>query len=166
MPYRLGFRRSVGPRRRYVSFPCGDRPGPADGVRGGEDAPRRPHNGLWPHGARSVAVREDRQGPQDSPGGRPRLRQPQLERSMEVVSRRRRGRGEGSVYRRKDGSWCGILTVGWSPEGKQLRRYIYRSDKTALLEALDKLRADLRSGLPIDSPRMNLADFLARWLAN
>ena len=80
------------------------------------------------------------------------------------MSRRRRGRGEGSVYRRKDGSWCGILTVGWSPEGKQLRRYIYRSDKTAVLEALDKLRADLRSGLPIDSPRMNLADFLARWL--
>lgn len=80
------------------------------------------------------------------------------------MRRRRRGRGEGSIYRRKDGSWCGILTVGWSPEGKQLRRYVYRADKTAALEALDKLRADLRSGLPIDSPRMSLADYLARWL--
>ena len=31
------------------------------------------------------------------------------------MSRRRRGRGEGSVYRRKDGSWCGILAVELTP---------------------------------------------------
>jgi integrase len=33
-----------------------------------------------------------------------------------------------------------------------------------VLEALDKLRTDLRVGLPIDTPRMTLADFLTRWL--
>lgn len=80
------------------------------------------------------------------------------------MSRKRRGRGEGSIYKRKDGLWCGILTIGWSPEGKQMRRYIYRTEKAAVLDALDKLRADLRSGLPIDPTRMVVSDFLARWL--
>lgn len=80
------------------------------------------------------------------------------------MSRKRRGRGEGAVFPRKDGSWCGILTVGWSPEGKQLRKYVYRRDKAAVLEALDKMRSDLRNGLPIDAPKMKLADFFGRWL--
>ncbi len=80
------------------------------------------------------------------------------------MSRRRRGRGEGSIYRRPDGSWCGILTVGWSPEGKQVRRYVYRAGRAAVVEAVDKLRADLRSGLHIDTPRMTLGEFLSRWL--
>ncbi len=36
---------------------------------------------------------------------------------------KRRGRGEGSIYRRKDGSWVAQYTVG------DKRRYIYGKTK-------------------------------------
>lgn len=36
----------------------------------------------------------------------------------------RRGKNEGSVYRRKDGKWVGQVTVGYHPDtGKPIRKY-------------------------------------------
>ncbi len=82
--------------------------------------------------------------------------------------RRRRGRGEGSVYPRKqDGKaigWVGAVTLGYTEQGKQRRRWVYGKTKGDVLEKLDRLRADQRSGLPVDPPRERLAEFLRRWL--
>jgi hypothetical protein len=38
---------------------------------------------------------------------------------------RRRGRGEGSIYRRKDGLWVGAITVGYTSTGRQKRLVVY-----------------------------------------
>lgn len=36
----------------------------------------------------------------------------------------RRGKNEGSVYRRKDGKWVGQVTVGYHPDtSKPIRKY-------------------------------------------
>ena len=38
----------------------------------------------------------------------------------------RRGKNEGSVYRRKDGKWVGQVTTGYRPDnGKPIRQYRY-----------------------------------------
>ena len=37
---------------------------------------------------------------------------------------RRRGHGEGSVYRRSDGRWVAVLDLGWRG-GKRSRKYFY-----------------------------------------
>ena len=42
----------------------------------------------------------------------------------------RRGKNEGSVYRRKDGKWVGQVTVGYKPDdGKPIRKYTYTSNR-------------------------------------
>ena len=42
----------------------------------------------------------------------------------------RRGKNEGSVYRRKDGKWVGQVTVGYRPDnGKPIRKYTYANTR-------------------------------------
>ena len=44
----------------------------------------------------------------------------------------RRGKNEGSVYRRKDGKWVGQVTVGYHPDtGKPIRKYTYANTREA-----------------------------------
>jgi integrase len=80
--------------------------------------------------------------------------------------RKRRGRGEGGVYKRADGTWCGSISLGFGGNGKRRRRVVYGSTKREVLEKLDGLRQDARQGLPITSERLTLAAFLDRWLEN
>ena len=45
---------------------------------------------------------------------------------LRKVKTARRGKNEGSVYRRKDGKWVGQVTTGYrSDNGKPIREYIY-----------------------------------------
>jgi hypothetical protein len=50
--------------------------------------------------------------------------------------------GDGSLYRRKDGRWCGQLSVG----GKRL--YVYGRSRREALMRLAALRERARQGLP------------------
>jgi integrase len=50
---------------------------------------------------------------------------------------RRRGRGEGSIYRRKGGLWVGAITVGYTPTGRQRRLVVY--GKTRPVKLAEKL---------------------------
>ncbi|WP_237738174.1 MULTISPECIES: hypothetical protein [unclassified Caldicellulosiruptor] len=38
---------------------------------------------------------------------------------------KKRGNNEGSIYRRKDGLWCGQITIGRDENGRQKRQYFY-----------------------------------------
>jgi len=78
--------------------------------------------------------------------------------------KRRRGNGEGGVYRRDDGQWCASVTIGYDEVGKRRRRVVYGSTKAAALEKLAKLQADAVSGTLIETERITVAVFLKRWL--
>ena len=42
----------------------------------------------------------------------------------------RRGKNEGSVYKRNDGKWVGQVTVGYRPDnGKPIRKYFYANTR-------------------------------------
>jgi len=41
----------------------------------------------------------------------------------------RRGNGEGGIHQRKDGRWCGQVTIGYDEQGKQLRKTFYGSKR-------------------------------------
>src|SRR3954470_13035122 len=72
----------------------------------------------------------------------------------------KRGNGEGSVYQRADGQWCGSVSL---QNGK--RRTLYGRTRK---EAADKLAAALRDaqqGIPIPLERQTLGQFLDTWLA-
>jgi integrase len=71
---------------------------------------------------------------------------------------KRRGRGEGSIYRRKDGLWVAQYTVG------EKKRYVYGRTRKDVATKLSKAIADRDSGLVYDSENLKLANYLDRWL--
>ncbi|MEP6658842.1 MAG: tyrosine-type recombinase/integrase [Acidimicrobiales bacterium] len=79
---------------------------------------------------------------------------------------RRRGHGEGSIYRRaEDGLWVGYITLG-SESGKQVRRYVSARTRSAAIEKLQALQSALGAGASTVSSRVTVAAFLERWLAD
>jgi integrase len=71
---------------------------------------------------------------------------------------RRRGRGEGSIYRRKDGRYVGQYEVN----GK--RRSFYGKTRKAVAAKLNKTIADRDAGLVFDAKGLTVANYLDRWL--
>ena len=71
----------------------------------------------------------------------------------------KRGAGEGSIYRRKDGRWAAVLTV---EAGR--RRFLYAKTRQ---EAAGRLREALRlrsHGVPLPDERVTVGQFMERWL--
>lgn len=78
----------------------------------------------------------------------------------------RRGKNEGSVYRRKDGKWVGQVTVGYHPDtGKPIRKYTYANtrEEAAHWIALT-LVSETSKAVPSLVSELLLKDFLHRWL--
>jgi len=78
----------------------------------------------------------------------------------------RRGKNEGSVYRRKDGKWVGQVTVGYRPDnGKPIRKYTYASTRE---EAARWVAATVvttqEQDADIPSDELVIKDFLHNWL--
>src|SRR5919112_6268228 len=80
------------------------------------------------------------------------------EKGEHLVGNGKRGRGEGSIYRRKDGRWVGQYEVG----GK--RRYVYGKTRKEVATKLTKAVADGNGGLIFDSDHLTVAQYLDRWL--
>ncbi|MGH3187448.1 MAG: site-specific integrase [Streptosporangiaceae bacterium] len=60
----------------------------------------------------------------------------------------RRGHGEGSVYRdAANGTWVGAISLGWTPDGKRIRRKVTGRTKTEVREKLGRLRDEAKAGL-------------------
>ncbi len=72
---------------------------------------------------------------------------------------KRRGNGEGSVYRRGDGR-----VVGEYEDANGKRRYISGKTKTAVQRRLRELLADRDKGIAYDSENLTVGDYLDRWL--
>lgn len=77
---------------------------------------------------------------------------------------KRRGKGEGSVYRREsDGKWVGTLDLGWQ-NGKRVRKYVYSKTKAEALKNLRELQAKSDRGEAIPDGRKSTSDYLAWWV--
>lgn len=71
---------------------------------------------------------------------------------------KRRGKGEGSIYRRKDGLWVGQYKVQ-THKGKQTK-YIYgRTRKEVAVKLADAI-ADRESGIVVDAGSLKTGDYL------
>jgi hypothetical protein len=58
------------------------------------------------------------------------------------MARKRRGRGEGSIYRRKDGWWTGSISLGFDGNGKRIRRSVNGETKAEIQTKLRNLQVD------------------------
>ena len=77
---------------------------------------------------------------------------------------KRRGRNEGSIYKRRDGRWCAVVDLGW--QGRKRRRLAaYCGTQTEAIKALARLKEQRARGVSADSASLTLGDFTNRWLA-
>jgi|SRR5215469_16598607 len=79
---------------------------------------------------------------------------------------KRRGRGEGAVFERKDlGKWVSGVDLGWVG-GRRKRKLFYCDTKTEAQDKILQARSDLKKGLLVLTERQTVAQFLDDWLEN
>jgi integrase len=77
---------------------------------------------------------------------------------------RKRGNGEGSVYRTKNGLWRGSY---WVTTAKGLkRRYVSAKTRQECSKKLTKAMADRDGGLIFDAGNLTVGEYLERWLGD
>lgn len=78
--------------------------------------------------------------------------------------RKRRLRGEGSVYQRKDKIWVGNYGVGFDEKGRRKRLFVYARTQREVVEKLKSLRGEIDNGITTRLSAETLQAFLRRWL--
>jgi integrase len=71
---------------------------------------------------------------------------------------KKRGKNEGSLYQRQDGSWCAQVTVG----GKRLTKYA--KTKRECRDWLKETLAQIESGINFQGAKASLSEYLEQWL--
>jgi integrase len=80
-----------------------------------------------------------------------------------TTSKKRRGAGEGTVYKGPDDRWRGAVDLGWE-NGKRKRKYISGRTQNEALSKLRAARRDVEQGIESDGS-MTVEKWLAHWLA-
>lgn len=75
---------------------------------------------------------------------------------------KRRTKGEGTIYRRKDGRYCAQYSVDTLDGTK--KRTIYGKSKKDVREKLTEAIANRDKGLVFDAQNLSVSDYLDRWL--
>jgi integrase len=76
----------------------------------------------------------------------------------------RRGNGEGTMARRKDGRWMGRYTV-YTAKGPR-QRAVYGRTRQEAAEKLTRAIADRDGGLTFDAGTLTVTEYLDRWLTD
>jgi integrase len=77
---------------------------------------------------------------------------------------KKRGNNEGSIYRRKNGTWAAQYTV-WTAEGRK-RRSVSGKTRAEVSRKLTEAMADRDGGLLHDAGKLTVGEYLDRWLAD
>jgi integrase len=77
---------------------------------------------------------------------------------------KKRGNGEGSISRRKDGRWWGRYTVHGANGRKQ--KAVYGKTRAEVAEKLRRALVDRDNGLIFDSGNLTVGEYLDRWIAD
>ncbi len=79
--------------------------------------------------------------------------------------KRSRSAGEGAVYRRKDGLWCGELFLGYD-KGKRQRRFVYGKSRSQAVQKLKALQLEQVSGHVIEPTKLIISALLHHWVTD
>src|SRR5436305_1493943 len=71
----------------------------------------------------------------------------------------KRGRGEGSIYRRKDGRWTAEISL----EGGK-SKFLYGKTRREVQEKLKKALYEQQQGMLVTGPQQKVGQFLTHWL--
>jgi len=74
------------------------------------------------------------------------------------------GNNEGSIRKRKNGTWEARYTIGYNSDGKQIQKSIYGKTRSAVSQKLNEIISSLRNGTYIEQSQITLSDWLNDWL--
>ncbi|MGB9825525.1 MAG: N-terminal phage integrase SAM-like domain-containing protein, partial [Desulfofundulus sp.] len=78
---------------------------------------------------------------------------------------KRRGKGEGTIYKRPDGTWVGQVTVGYDPvTGKVKRKSFYGKTRKEVADKMAEALQAVREGTFIEPTQTTLGEWLDKWL--
>jgi integrase len=77
---------------------------------------------------------------------------------------KRRGSGEGSIYRAKDGRWRGEISLGYKPDGRPRRRILYGGTRAEVAAEMTRKLRDIQKGFNVAPGKQTVAQFLTYWL--
>ena len=81
------------------------------------------------------------------------------------MSQGRRGRDEGSIYkRRSDGRWVASFVHGYAPDGRRKRRVLYAKTRAEVAERLRDAQEKAKRGQLPDPGRTTVAEWFEHWL--
>jgi hypothetical protein len=80
------------------------------------------------------------------------------------MPRKRRGRGEGSIYQRYDGLWVALIDMGRDATNKRRRRFVYGETKAEVQAKLLEMQQRDAAGT-LEPSTMSLRNCLEFWLA-
>jgi integrase len=80
------------------------------------------------------------------------------------AQRKRRGRGEGSIYQRADGRWVANVSQGVDGDGKRKRRVVYGDTKKEVQDELGRLQSSAATGQLASVSKMTVAEALDTYL--
>jgi integrase len=81
-----------------------------------------------------------------------------------MSNRKRRGRGEGAIYRRGDGLWCASVSLGYGENGRPRRKVVYGRSKAEVQDKLRQLQNQAAAGQLSDAGALTVQQILHQWL--
>lgn len=84
--------------------------------------------------------------------------------SDEKSKKKKRGHHEGGLYQRKDGKWCGAISLGQDSSGRRRRKVFVRDTKAEAKDAMQKEQLRIAGGGSIDPSNATLGLFMEEWL--
>jgi integrase len=78
---------------------------------------------------------------------------------------KKRGNGEGSISKRKDGRWCAVITNGNDPNtGKPKRVFFYGKTRQEVAEKLNQALHSIGQGTFVEPSRLTVGEWINTWL--
>lgn len=82
------------------------------------------------------------------------------------MARKKRGRGEGLIRQRTDGSWEARVSLGYDTDGKRQQRSVYGKTKADVQDKLRKLQNDAAGGHLAEPASVTAGQYLDSWLTD
>ena len=80
------------------------------------------------------------------------------------MARKRRGRGEGSIFQKADGRWVGRISLGYGSDGKRRQREVTGATKRIVQQKLAELQQKSAAGTLQEPSRLTVGQYLDGWL--
>lgn len=80
---------------------------------------------------------------------------------------KRRGNGEGCIYKRPDGTWAGQVSIGYDPAtGKLRRKSFYGKTRKEVADKMAQALQGVRSGTFVEPAQTTFGEWLDKWLTS